>query len=114
MKNLPKEIYLNVGDIGDEVNEEVEFNELATGEVTWSREKIFDHDIKYVLYESLPHERVVKPTLADKDFGKLMMKVNYITSCYRHGREIPSKRMDRLSDMNAEFMKKYFRIVRDD
>ena len=64
MKNLPKEIYLNVGDIGDEVNEEVEFNELATGEVTWSREKIFDHDIKYVLYESLPHERVVIPKIA--------------------------------------------------
>lgn len=42
MKNLPKRIYLN---IGDEVPDDADFRDLA--EVTWSEEQIHDNDIPY-------------------------------------------------------------------
>lgn len=44
MKNLPKRIYLN---IGDGVPEDVDFRDLS--EVTWSEERMFDSDIEYVI-----------------------------------------------------------------
>ena len=47
MKNIPKAIYLNLGDIiPDEVKD---FNDLE--EVTWSENDIAKYDIKYVLAE---------------------------------------------------------------
>jgi hypothetical protein len=50
IKNIPKKIYLQVGDIQDET---VNFNELAgNGEetgITWCDEKIHDNDIEYCL-----------------------------------------------------------------
>lgn len=66
MKDIPKEIYLTVGDIGEDVAKECSFNDLAKEEVCWCEDKIDDYDIKYVLAESFPHERVVKPTLAEE------------------------------------------------
>lgn len=44
MKNLPKRIYLN---IGDECPDDVDFRDLE--EVTWSDERINDNDIEYVI-----------------------------------------------------------------
>lgn len=43
MKNLPKRIYLN---IGDGVPDDANFHDLS--EVTWSEERMFDNDIEYV------------------------------------------------------------------
>lgn len=42
MKNLPKRIYLN---IGDGVPDDADFRDLS--EVTWSEERMFDNDIEY-------------------------------------------------------------------
>ena len=44
MKNVPKRIYLNLGDIGEDNSND--FNELS--EVTWSDSKIDDLDIMYL------------------------------------------------------------------
>lgn len=44
MKNLPKKIYLN---IGDGVPDDTDFCDLS--EVTWSEERINDSDIEYVI-----------------------------------------------------------------
>lgn len=44
MKNLPKRIYLN---IGDGVPDDTDFRDLE--EVTWSEERVFDNDIEFVI-----------------------------------------------------------------
>ena len=46
MKNIPKRIYLQIGDLTDEEKRELDFNELS--EVCWSSEKIFDSDIELI------------------------------------------------------------------
>lgn len=42
MKNIPKRIYLN---IGDGVPDDADFRDLS--EVTWSEESVYDNDIEY-------------------------------------------------------------------
>lgn len=49
IKNLPKKIYLQIGDI--DANNGVDFDEL-TG-VTWCADKINDNDIEYQLVEKI-------------------------------------------------------------
>ena len=44
IKNIPKVIYLNVGEIYED---EIEFSDLR--EVTWCEDKIGNNDIKYKL-----------------------------------------------------------------
>jgi hypothetical protein len=60
MKNEPKEIYLNVGQI--EGHEQIDFKECEA--VTWSENHIYENDIKYIrsdgwipVTERLPEER---------------------------------------------------------
>lgn len=44
MKNIPKRIFLNLGDIkGLGIKD---FNELS--DITWSEERVFDSDIEYI------------------------------------------------------------------
>lgn len=44
MNNLPKRIFLQVGDLEDS---NIEFSELH--EVTWSADRIYDTDIEYII-----------------------------------------------------------------
>lgn len=44
MKNIPKRIFLNLGEI--EHSEVKDFKELS--EITWSEERVFDSDIEYI------------------------------------------------------------------
>ena len=44
MKNIPKRIFLQVGDLEDS---NIDFAELR--DVTWSAERIYDTDIEYIL-----------------------------------------------------------------
>lgn len=44
MKNIPKRIFLNVGDLEDS---NIDFAELR--DVTWSDDRIYDTDIEYIL-----------------------------------------------------------------
>ncbi len=45
MLNIPSKIYLNLGEISDQVASEADFHDLD--EVTWSENKIEAHDILY-------------------------------------------------------------------
>ena len=44
MKNIPKRIFLNLGDIQDLGVKD--FKELS--DVTWSEDRVFDSDIEYI------------------------------------------------------------------
>ena len=44
MKNIPKRIFLNLGDIEDLGVKD--FKELS--DITWSEDRVFDSDIEYV------------------------------------------------------------------
>ena len=46
MKNIPKRIYLQIGDLADKDDRNTDFNELS--DVCWSREKIFRTDIEFI------------------------------------------------------------------
>lgn len=46
MKNIPKRIYLQIGDLTDEEKKGLDFNELS--DVCWSSEKIFSSDIEFI------------------------------------------------------------------
>lgn len=50
MKNIPKKIYLQVGDLTDDEIKNSDFNELS--EVTWCKEKVSATDIEYVRSDS--------------------------------------------------------------
>lgn len=60
MKNKPKRIYLQVGeDNGDE-----DFNGLS--EVTWSKDRVYDSDIEYVLSDEYLEENLRKIILENE------------------------------------------------
>ena len=61
MKNIPKKIFLQVGDLEDD---NVEFSELS--DVTWSAERVFKTDIAYIL----------KPAKAKKSVEQMDKEAN--------------------------------------
>jgi len=52
MKNLPKHIYLNFGDLSGENVKDLDFNDLIIGGVTWSEDRINESDVKYELKQT--------------------------------------------------------------
>jgi len=67
VKNIPKVIYLNIGDIGQDVFDEESFNDLAREEITWSEDRIDEFDIEYT--ESSQLELVQKIAEVVKPFA---------------------------------------------
>ena len=61
MNNIPKRIFLNVGDLEDS---NIDFAELR--DVTWSAERIYDTDVEYIL----------KPSQAKKSVARLAKEAN--------------------------------------
>jgi len=47
MKNVPKRVFLQVGELTQDEIRNVDFNELD--EVTWCANRVFDTDIEFVL-----------------------------------------------------------------
>lgn len=60
MKNIPKKIFLQVGDLEDD---NVEFSELS--DVTWSADRVFKNDIEYILKPAKAKKSVVKMSKED-------------------------------------------------
>lgn len=63
MKNIPKRIYLQIGDLTDKDDRKIDFNELS--DVCWSSEKIFSTDIEFIRKpdaERKSIERIAKET----------------------------------------------------
>ena len=46
MKNLPDKIYLNLGDLTEEVLNDIDFHDLS--EVTWSDDDVQGRNVEYV------------------------------------------------------------------
>jgi len=44
MKNIPKKIYLQIGEDADIAED---FSELSKDDITWNDKQIFDNDIEY-------------------------------------------------------------------
>ena len=61
MKNIPKKIFLQVGDLEDD---NVDFSELS--DVTWSSERIYKNDVEYIL----------KPARAKKPVEQMAKEAN--------------------------------------
>ena len=61
MNNIPKRIFLQVGDLEDS---NIDFAELR--DVTWSAERIYDTDIEYTL----------KPSKSKKSIAKMAKEAN--------------------------------------
>ena len=61
MNNIPKRIFLHVGDLEDS---NIDFAELS--DVTWSADRIYDTDIEYIL----------KPSKAKKSVRKMAKEAN--------------------------------------
>ena len=51
MKNIPKKIYLQIGENADiTIDKSInDFNELLISAITWSTDKTNDNDIEYIL-----------------------------------------------------------------
>ena len=64
MKNIPKRIYLQIGDLADKDDRNTDFNELS--DVCWSREKIFRTDIEFIR----------KPDAARKSIERIAKEMN--------------------------------------
>ena len=65
MKNIPKKIWLQIGDEDDVIGlDEDNFNERA--EITWAENKIFDSDIEYHLATNGKTDLITIDTLIDK------------------------------------------------
>ena len=47
MKNLPKKIYLNLGDLSEEEYNELDFHDLFSEEVTWSEDDVQGRNVEY-------------------------------------------------------------------
>ena len=66
MKDIPETIYLQVGEIYDDDKDILSFHDL--NEVTWSEERVFDNDIKFIRPDSLQGQLTVLEELV-KTYG---------------------------------------------
>lgn len=85
MKNIPKRIYLQIGDLTDKDDSNIDFNELS--DVCWSSEKIFSTDIEYIR----------KPNAARKSIERIAKEAN--------GRSRACKKCEYLMKCTPEIMK---------
>lgn len=68
MKNIPNEIWLNLG-LNNNDEDVEDFNELDPDNITWSEEQIFDRDI---LYKRVAEEYRRQPTSKTIDTNKII------------------------------------------
>lgn len=70
MRNIPKKIYLQVGDDGPE---DIDFNELSQEDITWCQSRVDKTDIEYI---RTMNEEEIKNVISDafikEVYGKIM------------------------------------------
>ena len=80
MKNIPEAIYLQIGDIGDEVINDIDFHDLD--EVTWSEDKISDNSIKFIRLDSIAGQletlRIISKTYPCHSIGNVITQLESI------------------------------------
>lgn len=50
MKDIPQKIYLQVG---DEVPDDISFNDLSTQDISWCDDRVFKNDIEYIRFDDI-------------------------------------------------------------
>ena len=80
MNNIPKRIFLHVGDLDDS---NIDFDELR--DVTWSAERIYKNDVEYILKPAKDKKSVMQMAKETNgrsracDICSLFMKCNMVT-----------------------------------
>lgn len=90
MKNVPEQIFLNLGEITDDEWRELsekDFSEISKEwEITWCEDRIFKHDIEYVRKDSLNTWRSCRKDPPTKEVTALVFYGTYygVTTALKH------------------------------
>lgn len=76
MKNIPRRIFLQVGDLEGDIEE---FDGLY--EVTWSAERIYDTDIEYILKHSKAKKSIAQMAKEANGRSRACRKCQYLMRC---------------------------------
>ena len=79
LKNVPKEIYINVG---DDEHCEIDFNFDDLTDVTWCTHAIDDNDVKYYLADDVD-KRIEELKQRNKELEKALEKAIYLLKGYK-------------------------------
>lgn len=90
MNNLPKRIFLQVGDLEDS---NIDFAELR--DVTWSAERIYDTDVEYILKPSKAKKSVRKMAKEANERSRACKECQYLMKCTPIVSEICCKAFER-------------------
>lgn len=90
MNNIPKRIFLQVGDLEDS---NIDFAELH--EVTWSAERIYDTDIEYILKPSKVKKSIAQMAKEANGRSRACRKCKYLTRCTPEISELCCKAFDK-------------------
>lgn len=90
MNNVPKRIFLQVGDLEDS---NIDFAELH--DVTWSADRIYKTDIEYILKPSKAKKSVGEMAKETNDRSRACRKCKYLTRCTPEISEICCKAFER-------------------
>ena len=86
MNNIPKRIFLQVGDLEGDIEE---FDGLY--EVTWSAERIYDTDIEYILKPAKAKKSVAQMAKETNGRSRACKSCQYLMKCTPIVSEICSK-----------------------
>ena len=86
MDNIPKSIFLQVGDLEDS---NIDFAELR--DVTWSAERIYDTDIEYILKPAKAKKSVAQMAKETNGRSRAGKSCQYLMKCTPIVSEICSK-----------------------
>lgn len=89
MKNIPKRIYLQIGDVTDKDNKNIDFNELSG--VCWSSEKIFKTDIEYIRKPDAARKSIESIAKETNGRSRACKKCQYLMRCTPDISEVCSK-----------------------
>ena len=89
MKNIPKRIYLQIGDLTDKDDKNIDFNELS--DVCWCSEKIFRTDIEYIRKSDAARKSIECIAKKANDRSRACKKCQYLMKCTPDISEICSK-----------------------
>lgn len=79
MENIPKRIYLQIGDLTDEEKKGLDFNELS--DVCWSSEKIFSSDIEFIRKPDEKRKSIERIAKEANGRSRACVRCRYLMRC---------------------------------
>lgn len=89
MKNIPKRIYLQIGDLTDKDDKNIDFNELS--DVCWCSEKIFSTDIEFIRKPDAARKSVENIAKETNGRSRACKKCQFLMRCTPDISEVCSK-----------------------